>query len=878
MSQGSADTLTLCANERLARALREDHSLARRAAGAQVWEAPRIASLQRWAIDVWTQSWPVEQLLHPVQELALWCESIEADEAGAQLLAIVAAAREARRSDQLLRRHLLDLDRGPAWTAEHQAFRRWRRQVQRRLAQRAWVTAADVPMLVARHLREGRIAAPASVQLCGFVEPPAPAERALLQALTDGGASLNELPLPLHAARIRKLKTADPDSQFRAIAFDIRERLRPYADHLRPPPRLILALPDVDASRERIEARFGEVLAPWSAVSEGARLLPWRFESPGPLAEHPWIDAALAVAELEEEGNAPALLSRLLLSAALWNEEERAAAAAADYALRDAGWPQPRLARLLTALPPLLRGRFEKFAACMRTAPRLQFPSGWAQALRARLAALGWPGSAPLDSAAFQAVREFERVLGRLSAMDAQLGPVNWTTARLWLSELARSAGFDPRAEHVQPIQIMRLDEALGLSCDVLYIADTSLDKVPGPRPNHPYLPNELLVLAKLPEASPQAHLEQAQKRLAHLLAGAPDVMLSCAEVDERGAALSPSPLFGDTAQWSRHAPQRLASATEKLAAAGPHLSWPEDDPVPAMDADEHSRFSAGAELFGAWFESPFFAFARYRLGVQPLPRPGHGLDPRKQGSLAHAVLQDIWGEVAGSEALAAITDPDLRARLAERLDAYLPRFMPTADFGKIAVRLERERQLEVLAQWLAHERRRVEGFVVAMREEKIAVDVGGLRLSLRIDRIDRVETSDGPRWLVIDYKTGREARPNGWNAERLSEPQLPLYASAAVRALALIPQVDGICFAHLKEGHPAFVALSNWRQHLIDPEAGRFHPDWTGQLAQWQTRLETAAHEFLAGVAWLSDKVGERSRYAELLPLARRGAEDDET
>ena len=50
--------LTLTATDGLARALREDLSLARQAQGLAAWEAPRILTLQRWILDTWAAGWP----------------------------------------------------------------------------------------------------------------------------------------------------------------------------------------------------------------------------------------------------------------------------------------------------------------------------------------------------------------------------------------------------------------------------------------------------------------------------------------------------------------------------------------------------------------------------------------------------------------------------------------------------------------------------------------------------------------------------------------------------------------------------------------------------------------------------------------------------
>ena len=870
-----ASPLTLTATDGLARALREDISLARQAQGLAAWEAPRILTLQRWILDSWSAGWPAELLLQPAQELVLWRDLIDQDEAGAALLSPLSAAREARRADQLARRYQLDPSRMPAWREEHQAFLRWRARFDARLRRQGWLTAADLPAALSRRLRDRALPLPPAIRLCGFAQPLPPAEQALLDALREAGVAVEQEPArPASAPRLRR--HADAEAQFRAIALDIRERLRPYADHARPPPRIVLALPDPDARRDLIETVFRPLLAPWLALPDGARAAPWRWEQGRPLAEQAWIDTALAIAALEPAGNEPATLSRLLLSAALWNETERGLAAEADYRLRDSGQPRLRLALVLDALPQPLQPRFAALAGVVQAAPRRALPSAWALHWQARLDAIGWPGSEALDSAAFQAVREWSRLLTRLGSMDLQLGAVGGAEALLWLRELARGQRFSPRVEHLQPITVLSYEEAAGLHCDALYIADASLDAFPGAARPSPFLAPELQLSAGLPGATPALQLQRAQRLARHLLTLSAEVQVSHAGVDERGAALQASPLFAAEGEWPAQAVPRIACRLEHDAAAPSRLLWPATDPVPAVTPEEGRALRADSGLFRAWFEAPFFAFCRYRLGIAPLPRPSRGLDARGQGNLAHGVLQQFWEQLREQSALRALPDTELQQQLEQALDLLLPKLMPAADYGRAQQQLERRRQLDVLTQWLGHERRRVDDFRVELTEAPVEISIGGLPLRLRIDRIDRVITPLGTRWLVLDYKTGRDADPRGWSDEKLAEPQLPLYASHAVSAAAGVPQVDGICFGHLKDGHPALVALTNWRDRLIEPEKVHFHDDWDGQLAAWRRVLELAARAFLAGGAELPGDVAARSYHADLLMLAGRAAQDE--
>lgn len=867
--------LTLTATDRLARALREDHSLAARDTGVPVWEAPQIKSLRQWIQDQWTASWPAEQLLNATQELVLWRDAITADEAGRALLAPLAAAREARRAEQLVHRYALEPERLSATRDEHSAFLRWRRQVAARRKREGWIVAAELPAVLTRSLREQRLRAPAQLQLAGFLADPAPSEQSLLAALAAAGTVIETLAPAERATQIQRLQLPDAEAQFRWIAAALRDRLGAYADHRHTPPRLIVALPEPEAQREAVESAFRPILAPWLQHADGGtRALPWRWGNGRPLAEQPWIACALGIAALDADDNDPAAISRLLLSAALWSDAERHLTATVDAQLRERGWPRLRLLRVIEALPEALKPGFGALLELLIQAPKRALPSDWAAHYRARLAALGWPGRTALDSNSYQATREWEALLQRLAAMDAQLGRVARAEAGRWLGELARSARFDPRVETTQPILLLSLEDSAGLPCDALFVADLGGSRFPGLAQPSPFLPLDAQRRARIPGAHPAQWLAQARRLAAHLATLAPEVTLCAPATDGNGAEQPPSPLFGAATEWLPQA-TTASSALETYVAAGARTSVPEADPVPAVTDAERVSLRADAGLFKLWFESPFFAFCRYRLGIEALAQPGRGLDARRQGTVAHAALQDLWATLRDSAGLAALDEAALSARIAAALEPPLARNMPIADYGRVQVELERARLLDVLGQWLQHERRRVEPFTVEHLEAEIRTTVAGLDLRLRIDRIDRVHSERGERWLVLDYKTGREAHPRGWKAETLQEPQLPLYASHAVGAATGVPQVDGICFAHLKDGHPAFVAQTNWRERLIETQAGRYDQRWDDTLRLWRAALESAAHSFLAGRAELGDRATTRSHEADLLMLAGVAVED---
>lgn len=204
-------------------------------------------------------------------------------------------------------------------------------------------------------------------------------------------------------------------------------------------------------------------------------------------------------------------------------------------------------------------------------------------------------------------------------------------------------------------------------------------------------------------------------------------------------------------------------------------------------------------------------------------------------------------------------------------------RHLPVRDFGATLVRLEHDRLRDLLRQWLRHEARRVDPFTVLSRETPLQTTLAGLPLSLKLDRLDRVDTAEGPRYLVIDYKTGSEADPKGWEEDRLRDPQLPLYATLASQLSLGVSEIDGICFAHLKDGHPALSATSDWCASLIEPPT-RPDRNWQERLLQWRQRLESAARAFLAGEAGFDPgKVVQHSHHAWLRPLTNADTPTDD-
>lgn len=132
----------------------------------------------------------------------------------------------------------------------------------------------------------------------------------------------------------------------------------------------------------------------------------------------------------------------------------------------------------------------------------------------------------------------------------------------------------------------------------------------------------------------------------------------------------------------------------------------------------------------------------------------------------------------------------------------------------------------------------------------------------------------------MIDYKTGQSIDIKNWASERITEPQLPIYAAIAVPQENEATQVAGIAFAKVLRDTPAFAGitedsgllpkvtgLAEDKQKTFD--SARF-PDWQTLMEHWYWRLHAIAAEVQAGDASVRITDTKDLNYCEILPLLR--------
>jgi RecB family exonuclease len=289
---------------------------------------------------------------------------------------------------------------------------------------------------------------------------------------------------------------------------------------------------------------------------------------------------------------------------------------------------------------------------------------------------------------------------------------------------------------------------------------------------------------------------------------------------------------------------------------------------MPAVAPRETSR--GGARLLELQAACPFRAQAELRLGARALEDPELGVAATERGEFMHSVLARIWDQLRTQHALRALSDDGLRAMISDAIEEE------TAE-ARAATRGVMRRLLELEAAWLELRVKELLAadlarppFDVDGVEQDVSIDLGGLMLALRIDRVDRLE--DGSL-AVIDYKTGADADPKAWLDERPKLPQLPLYAEAMGPA-----KVAALAFGRVRRGDTGYRGLardSRLFEGLKSPGTRGWPKEfasWDDLLLAWRRRLTTLAGEHLEGDARLAPNPPQACAYCPLGALCRIG------
>jgi probable DNA repair protein len=351
-----------------------------------------------------------------------------------------------------------------------------------------------------------------------------------------------------------------------------------------------------------------------------------------------------------------------------------------------------------------------------------------------------------------------------------------------------------------------------------------------------------------MPHSSPERELAHARRVTDRLLGSAPEVVCSYPQYsgDEK---LRVSPLIESLPQ-AAGLPEAVETALQRVFSIATVLDRLPLGDAPPISADAVQ--SGGMKVIADQAACPFRAFAIHRLGARELDDIELGVSPRERGTAAHVALEILWQELKTQRELIERPPAKLFELIRSSASAALERTLGRRHTGAIERFriLEQERLEKLLEEWLEVERRRPP-FRVIETETAAVVELAGLQLRIKADRIDVEESSGGH--VIVDYKTSKVLKITAWEGERPDAPQLPLYALKSEH------RVSKIFYAQLVSGNLRWLPREGANVEERGPE--------------WRRVLESLATDFLEGRAAVDPKDGKKTcANCRLGPLCRVG------
>lgn len=821
--------------------------------GRAAWERLPILGLGAWLTRSWQEarysSPDIPALLSPTQEHFLWTQIIEGEQP--ELFDIDTAARITSRAARLLADWQIPSE-GEGWPERGDAaqFNHWYKVFRQQCESKGLVARADLwsrlPDWIAKRF--------CALRPVTFLLPnsPVPALVALQQALGSRAHHLHfEIPFPRSTAAGKQLSSQEEEADFAA-------RWARGTWEANPSHSIAVFVAGLPSRRKEIESAFRDTFYPGACralLDEGLKAraltpLAYYISAPGPLHAEPLIAGALRLLEIAQPRISMSTAGALLRSS--WiagSAAERKIRALADIALRRARQLDLSLFDIETASGncPHLKRIWPALRRVLQRKRDLDTFGAWSEFIGDLLEAFGWPGDEELNTPEQNALEAWKNALSELGSLSLIAENVPFEAALAQLRRLL-DLGLDSSGGLLAPLQILDAAQAAGLEFDSTLVLGIGEDSWPPSNAGNPFVP--LAIQRKYHVIASSAHSRSSKSKqlTAELFGSAPSVTVAWS------GRLSPSvkPFLRNEATFENiwHGKTTWESFKPVL------LEEQVDIQAPPFVSDSTAR--GGSGLIKSQSLCPFRAFAEYRLGSSSLEEACVGFDVRDRGGHLHSVLEFVWQKLGSLDNLKSTPCAELEKLVQDgALQAVKPK---SSSFGKIAGAVEIERLKQVTLEWLTIERERQQPFTVETVEGEQYAEIGGLKLRLRIDRVDRLRSGG---LVLIDYKSGEQKRKK-LECPRPEEPQLLVYAAGVG------DQVEGIVFAQLKRDDPRPVGVTREKHFKAWRTVDVLGLGWDARMEESRSEVERIAAQFKSGYAAVDPRTRAVCGYCAQTPLCR--------
>jgi len=860
---------TLTVNSRLARWLLLEHNEVQKQSGLKAWTTPEILPLTVWLKQIWMQSWPEQHIFTPLQSEKLWEKIIRqtSRQIKLDLLHLRDTASKAAEAYSLIQEYRLPVDREMfCLTEEGNLFYGWLHTYQQQLKTQNALDPASVIDAVHTAMSKSLIALPKRIVFAGF-EEITPQFQDWLNFLKKNKVQVQFNP-QVSEKNPSPLKSLVEDREIEILKYNNKTEETVQCSRwvraiFQPGKKIGIVVPNMKEYRSILNRELSAELAPISIFPWVEKERPFNISLGTPLAEEPMISAALQILSAQDDAVPLKVFSSVIKSPffSSWQIESSLAHKLEQKLIKN---------NIVTVFLPqverffdvenskCLVGLIQKWKQFINRRQEKKMPGEWGAEFSNFLLSLGWPkADNTLTSKEYQIYESWKECLNKLASLASILGKLSLRQATETLNDIVHNHLFQIKTND-SPIQAVGLLESSGMEFDHLWVMGCHADILPAlPSPN-PFLPVEIRKRYNLPHSTAQRELEFAENSLHRLIASSKYIVFSFPTMDQN-TKLKISPLLLPFMDSTLDDPQEFPDSHSHRIKDQVFLDEPlqvfEETVFLPVTRLEKSFFKekgpgGGYGVIKDQAECPFRSFANHRLKTQTVEFPEIDFDHRERGIIIHQSLENFWQETRSSISLLSL---DKNNRLIEKIESAVQKALEQNQSRLLKqtrfYQLEKERIVDLIHQWLLVEMERA-NFEVINQEEETVLTISGIRLGLRIDRID--QTDDG-EILLIDYKTGN-IRPKDWFGDRIKEPQLPLYA--------LQQSPNAILFGHIKKGIPKLTgaidpAIADTGLIPINFKQITACTDWDALLNYWRQKLIALADQFISGQTQVSPLEG---------------------
>jgi ATP-dependent helicase/nuclease subunit B len=846
------------ANRRLALYWQEQYAAYQRGLGHTVWQTLDIIPYQSWLVRCYQSGidnglLTPQLLLNEQQELSIW-ETIISHSAR-PLLQLAAVAKEAKRAWQLLWEWQCSLDH-PSFTHSEDctAFQQWAQQFQQHLTLQQWLDCSQLPEIVYNLLQQHSELMPRHMVWLGFIEL-VPQQQKIIELLLKQGSTCQQFAFSEQVATVHCLTAPNQATEIRTMARWAKNLLN------NPAHRVGCIVPDIAAIRPELLRTFTEIFVPELLLEPNNidTRLPFNISAGLALHEYPIIYAALQALQLNQAQIPTSVLLHLLRAPFFGPAAELFAQVRLQGQLRPYHQHKFSPPQLLSWLQSQkvecqwLRNMIQLISHITHQTTQ-QAPSQWAQSFSEQLELLGWPGERTLNSEEYQLLQKWQALLAGLASLDIIYPSLSSKMAWTKLQALAAATLFQPQTPESK-LQILGTLEAVGQRFTHLWVMGLDDNHWPSkPSPNN-FLPLSLQRDKLMPQASSERETDYCKRLLSHYYQSSAQVIVSYSQ-QAADTMLRPSRLINELTCLGLNE-LMLADDIQlaELVAAAAKVEEVELSSAPPVSAPELVR--GGVGLLKSQAACAFKAFAEYRLGAKLAETWELGIAATERGNLLHSCLEYIWGRLGSQQQLLKLTAQELLDIIQQAIAQAISQFKSTRAtmLNHKLWQIESQRLTKLLLAWLEKEKQRKD-FTVIATEQAVELNLGGLALTLKIDRIDQLASGE---YVIIDYKTSKVQAQ--WQAEHLTEPQLPLYCISSPYPIA------AVSLAQVRNDEMKFHGLAQSDGLLPQLKTA---DDWQNMLASWQQLLEQLGAQFLAGHAAIAPRDKQTCELCQLELVCR--------